>query len=196
MWLQKQDLEWASVPSHTVSIYQHLLKGWRLWNPPKNVQRHRIRTRENGSSLNFNFILLPSPVVDVNWGLPAYYLLHSLSSENDAMSDCDFQIIEHLHFFPCVCVRARTHILSFNLFCLLTFKLWVPQQSSYSIIFSCLFTNSRLCCTYFSYHWRKIRNVSCQLMQITKGQHDPWGLNSIVSVWKFGWTYLIGLFKN
>ena len=39
--------------------------------------------------------------------------------------------------------------------------------------FSCLFTNSRLCCTHLSYHWCKICNVLHQLMQITKRQCDP-----------------------
>ena len=46
-------------------------------------------TRENGGSLDFNFILLPSPAVDENWGLPTY-LLHSLSSGSDAMYNWNF----------------------------------------------------------------------------------------------------------
>ena len=33
--------------------------------------------------------------------------------------------------------------------------------------------NSRLYCTHFSCHWRKIRNVSCRLMQISKMKRDP-----------------------
>jgi len=49
--------------------------------------RQRIQMRENDGSLNFTFILLPSPAVDENWGLPIYYLLQSLSLENDAVYD-------------------------------------------------------------------------------------------------------------
>ena len=33
--------------------------------------------------------------------------------------------------------------------------------------------NSRLYCTHFSCHWRKIRNVSLQLTHISKRQRDP-----------------------
>ena len=33
--------------------------------------------------------------------------------------------------------------------------------------------NSRLNCTHFSCHWRKLRNVSRRLMQISKRQRDP-----------------------
>ena len=41
----------------------------------------------------------------------------------------------------------------------------------------CLNAKSRLCCTHFSYHCHKIRNVLCQLKQITKRQRDPWRLH-------------------
>ena len=34
--------------------------------------------------------------------------------------------------------------------------------------------NSRLYCMHFLYHWRKIRNVSHRLMQISKRQRKPW----------------------
>ena len=50
----------------------------------ETVHRHQKRTRENGGSLDFNFISLPSPAVDKNWGLPMYRLLHSLPLENYA----------------------------------------------------------------------------------------------------------------
>ena len=49
-------------------------------------------------------------------------------------------------------------------------------QSSFSIILA-VCTNSRLCCTHFSYHWYRIRNVSRQVMQITKRQRNPWWYN-------------------
>ena len=37
-----------------------------------------------------------------------------------------------------------------------------------------MYINFRLCCTHFSCHWRKICNVSGQLVQISRRQRDPW----------------------
>ena len=64
---QKQDLERSSLPSWTVSVYQHLLKGWRLRNQKQITCWQWIRMRENGDNLNFNFISLSTPTVDKNW---------------------------------------------------------------------------------------------------------------------------------
>ena len=50
-----------------VQYYQNLLKGRILRNRKQNKRRHRIRMRENGGSLDFNFISLLNPVVDENW---------------------------------------------------------------------------------------------------------------------------------
>ena len=50
--------------------------------------------------------------------------------------------------------------------------------------------NSRLYCTHFSCHWRKICNVSRWLTQISKRQHDPWYLWIIMSVNNFEWFIL------
>ena len=51
----------------------------------------------------------------------------------------------------------------------------VLMQPSYSITFSRLLANSRLCCMHSSYHWRKI-HVLRWLTQITKRQCDPFHL--------------------
>ena len=45
----------------------------------------KYEQEKNGGSLDFNFISLPSPAVDKNWGLPTYRLLHSLPLENYAV---------------------------------------------------------------------------------------------------------------
>ena len=49
----------------------------------------------------------------------------------------------------------------------------VQLQSSYSSIWLCLCTNSRLCCMPFSWHWCKIHTVFPLLMQMTQRQCDP-----------------------
>ena len=67
---QKLDLEWTSMPSHIVSIYQYLLKGWRLWNQKQKVHWHWIWMRENDVSLDLNFISVLRPTVDEKRDLP------------------------------------------------------------------------------------------------------------------------------
>ena len=52
--------------SHTVSVQQHLLKGGRLRNQKQNARWHQTQMRENGCSLHFIFISLPTPAVDKN----------------------------------------------------------------------------------------------------------------------------------
>ena len=73
----------------------------------KNTRRHRIRTRQNGSSLDFNFISLLNPAVDENWVYRHRLLQFFL--ENDAVYDvpicsnlfCDQQIYWTLAYFLC-----------------------------------------------------------------------------------------------
>ena len=50
-----------------IYIYQHLLKDGRLRNQKQNVHQHQTGIRENGSSFDFIFISLLSPLVDENW---------------------------------------------------------------------------------------------------------------------------------
>ena len=81
---QTWKLEWSNMPSVTVSVYHNLLKGIRLWHLKQNACWHWISMRENGSSLNFNFISLPNPAVDENC-VCQHCLLHRYLQENDAM---------------------------------------------------------------------------------------------------------------
>ena len=56
-----------TVPSLTIHMYQNLLKCRQLRSRKQNMHWHQIRMRENGGSLDFNFISLPKPMVDKNW---------------------------------------------------------------------------------------------------------------------------------
>ena len=64
----------------------------------------KYEQEKNGGSLDFNFISLPSPAVDKNWGLPTYRLLHSLPLENYAVYNWNLLW------------------MAFSPFCVLTFK--------------------------------------------------------------------------
>jgi len=75
------------MPSHSVSVFSIYSKVEDYENRKQNARKHRIRTRENGGSLDLNFTSLPNPTVDENWDLPTYVLLHSLSLKNDAAYD-------------------------------------------------------------------------------------------------------------
>ena len=81
---------------------------------------------------------------------------------------CEGRFTECFHF--CVCVCAQLDFLSTSF--IYSLKLWAQLQSSYFIVFSCLFAHSRFCYTHFSYYRCKI-HVSCHLTQITKKQRDP-----------------------
>ena len=102
-------------------IFQSVNRGHdhrnRIWNKPICLVilsvyiRHQIQTGENGGSLDFNFISLPSPAVDENWGLPAYCLLHSLSSKNNATYSWNVLWTANslkVSFFSCLCVCVHS----------------------------------------------------------------------------------------
>ena len=73
---------------------------------------------------------------------------------------------ERYHFF---CARID---LLFTIFVCSRYGPWAAIRLLHHFGFvMCI--NSRLYCTHFSCHWRKIRNVSCQLTQISKRQRDP-----------------------
>ena len=55
------------MPSLTVRVYQNWLKCRQIQSRKQNACWHQIHMRENGGSLDFNFISLPKPVVDKNW---------------------------------------------------------------------------------------------------------------------------------
>ena len=60
----KWDLGWPYQPSHPVSVYQHLLKGGKLWNWKQMHIHTETWMRNNEGSLNI--ISLPNPTAE-NW---------------------------------------------------------------------------------------------------------------------------------
>ena len=59
-------LERPNMPSLSASIIIYSYAGdYKNWK--QNVHSHRIRMRENGGSINFNFISLLNSVVDESW---------------------------------------------------------------------------------------------------------------------------------
>ena len=123
--------------------------------------------RENGGSLNFNFVSLLNSAVDENW--VCRHVCCSSSLENDAMYDvpscanflwtADFW--GHKYTFL---LFSSAHFIAHEL------------QSSYSIhhqFWLCRCVNFRLCCTHFSCHRHKMCNVSRWLTQISRRQCDP-----------------------
>ena len=58
---------WNDDPIYLVILSVYLLRDGRLWNWKPTVCLHQTRMRENGSSLDFSFILLSSPAVAENW---------------------------------------------------------------------------------------------------------------------------------
>ena len=94
-----------------------------------------------------------------------------------------------LKIMPCTMVRSiQTFYVNgkfterYHIFCAWIDLLWLfssahiidrELQSGYYHFGFVMCVNSRLYCTHFSWRWRKIRNVSRQLMQISKRQRDP-----------------------
>ena len=62
--------------------------------------------------------------------------------------------------------------LLFTIFVCSCYRLWATIRLLHHFGFV-MCVNSRLYCTHFSCHWRKIRNVSHRLTQISKRQCDP-----------------------
>ena len=75
-WSQTWNLEWSNMPSLSDSECMRI-----YWNRKQNAHRHQMWMRENGSSLDFDFISLSNPAVDEN--LVADIVCCSSSSEND-----------------------------------------------------------------------------------------------------------------
>ena len=142
-----------------------IYSGRRLRNWKQNMRRHQIRMRENGSSLDFNFISLLNPAVDENWGCRHRLLCMMFRSIQTFSVNSKFT--ERYHIF---CARID---LLFTIFVCSHYRPWATIWLLHHFGFvMCI--NSRLYCTYFSCHWRKIRNVSRRLTQISKRQRDPW----------------------
>ena len=126
--------------------------------------------KENGSSLNFNFISLPNPTVDENrvcWHCLQQFIFGKW---------CHVQCFNLFNFFcerniywtfplcvcVCVCVQGQTFFLLFSSAHFINCQL----HSSYSIILAS-------CALGFAYHWRRIRNILQWLTQTSKRQCDP-----------------------
>ena len=69
---------------------------------------------------------------------------------------------------------ARIDLL-FTIFVCSRYRPWATIRLLHHFGFV-MCVNSGLYCTHFSCHWRKIRNVSRRLTQISKRQRDPWFL--------------------
>ena len=167
--------------AQSISVYQNLLKvkGRRLRNWKQNTHWHWIWMRENGCSLDFNFISLSNPAVDKNWvcqhhlqqfifGKWCHIMLYDVSLCSN------FLRMAYLLNVSTFVVVAQ--IESYTFFLLFSSAHFTDHQLhfSYSIILAlCVL----LCCMHFSYHWHKIGNVSRQLTQIYKTvklkQQDP-----------------------
>ena len=121
----------------SVSIYQNLLKG-----------RWLLRVRENGGSLDFNFISLPNPAVDENW-VCWHHLKQFIPGKWCHIQWFDlFKLFvngilpEHFHFFLCVYGY--------------TFCLFYRSSATFKLLHHFGFVCSRWCCTHFSYQWCRI----------------------------------------
>ena len=80
---------------------------------------------------------------------------------------------ERYHIF---CARIDL----FTIFVCSRYRPWLSyNQVTYHFGFI-MCVSSRLYCRHFSCHWRKIRNVSRRLSQISKRQRDPWFLLPIL----------------
>ena len=139
-------------------------------NRKQNTRQHQIQMRENGGSLDFNFISLLNPAVDENW--VCWHCLLQFICKNDAVYD-----VRTIQTFSVNGKFAESYIFCawidlFTIFVCSRYRLWATIRLLHHFGFvTCI--NSRLYCTHFSYHWRKIHNVSRQLMQISKRQRDP-----------------------
>jgi len=108
---------------------------------------------------------------DENWGLPTYFLLHSLASKNDAAYNWNL-------FWMANSLNVSTFLGAWLDFLLTSFVcslLWVQLQSSYSVIFSCSLNLGYAICIS---HTTDAKYVSRRLMQITKRQCKPWTLET------------------
>ena len=135
----------------------------------------RIRVRENGSSLNFNFISLLNSVVDENW-VCRHHLQQFILRKWCRMWCSDLcKLFENGKFttetFPLFCARIDLFII----FVCSPYSLWATIMLLHHFGFVCALILGYPC-THFSCHWCKIYNhgnVLRRLTQISKRQRDP-----------------------
>ena len=135
--------------------------------------------RENGGSLDFNFISLLNPTADENWVCRLhllqfflqkwYHSNHARCSNLFKLFMCTANLLNVTTFF---CARID---LLFTIFICSHYRPWATIRLLHHFGFV-MCVNSRLYCTHFSCHWHKIRKISRQLTQISKRQHDPWNV--------------------
>ena len=132
----------------------------------------QIRVRENGGSLDFNFISLLNSAIDENW-VCWHRLLQFILGKGCHLRCSELcklfvngKFAKRFHFF-----YARIDL--FSIFICLLYSLWATVGLLHHQFWLCVCVNFRLCCTHFSCHWRKICNVSRQLTQISRRQRYP-----------------------
>ena len=145
--------------------------------------------RENGGSLNLNFILLLTKSCG-RWdlGLPT----SSAAVLPLKMMPCMmFQSIQTFSvigkFTECYHSFCAQIDLLFTIFVCSHYRPWATIRLLHHFGFV-MCVNSRLYCMHFSCHWRKIRNVLSRLTQISKTfkwQCDPCMLLIIIIVYLF-----------
>ena len=122
--------------------------------------------RENGGSLNFNFVSLLNSAVDENW--VCWHVCCSSSSENDAT----YNVLSCANFLwtkKPLCAQIGLFII----FICPLYSPWATIKLLHHQFWLCMCINFRLCCTHFLCHWRKMYNVSRWLTQISRRQRDP-----------------------
>ena len=155
------------------------------------MRRHRIQMRENGSSLDFNFISLLNPVVDKNWVCRHCLLQFFLEklcrvqcSDLFKLFSVHGKFTERYHTFC-----AWTDLL-LTIFVCSSYRLWATDRLPHHFGFV-MCVNSRLNCTHFLCHWHKIRIVLHQLAQISKRLCNSWS-KTVMNIYR----QVLGHHKN
>jgi len=82
----------------------------------------------------------------------------------------------HGKFTECYHILCARIDLLFTIFICSRYRPWATIRLLHHFGFV-MCVNSRLYCTHFSYHWRKIHNVLRRLTQISKRHRNPCGTN-------------------
>ena len=123
--------------------------------------------RENGSSLDFNFISLLNSTVNKNWVCQQRLLQFFLGKWCRVRCSELCKLFVNINFL-CAWIDL------FIIFICSLYSPWATIRLLHHQFWLFMYINFRLCCTHFSCHRRKICNVSGQLVQISRRQRDPW----------------------
>jgi len=125
----------------------------------QNACSHLIWMEKNSSSLDFGFISLPNPAVVENrvcwhlWKMMLCMMFWSIQAFSEQQIYWTFPLFRapvDFLFTIFICHFSELHHFGFA-------SLLILEK----------------CCTHFLYHWRKMHNIWCQLMQISERQCDP-----------------------